>query len=568
MKKSKKYLVALVIAILFSIPLYSVSTSGFTVDLSYHLTRIEGIKESLQAHAFPVYIYPYANNGFGYAAPLFYPDLFLLIPALFYCLGVSILLSYKIFLFIISYFTALFAYILFDYIFKGNKYLPIVCTLLYCFSDIRIQLIYQASTLGNVMGMTFIPLLFLGFYKFFIERKNCYFLIGISFTLLLLSHVLSFALAVIFFGIFIIIDVIINHFKKDRIICILKAMVIAISLSAFFLFPMIEQMLSQEFWYSFLHSTTNKDLLMSNRYDLKTIFSGFISDYIRIGTSNNDNRYIGSHLSIGSVLAYIYLIYKKKTNKVLNILFVVLMFCLLIQLSIIPIEILNPFYTIQFLWRIDAFLIPIAIYIIFYAISLQNRKIYVYLMMIYLVINVSLHYYTIYPRGGSGLNIYSKYSEFIETGKDEKMLSQTHYINFFELVSGEYPPYTNSYDYYHANTNIEFANEESAVWDFDRVGTTITFTTNYDWPDYIYMPLSWYKGYYYQELDSDGNVLYEKECTYNEYTKRVGMYMEEGEHSYKVYYKGTMIQKVSLFVSSVSFVVMVWMLLRYKRNYD
>ena len=569
MKKSKKYLVALIIALLFSIPLYSNYAAGFTVDLTYHLTRIEGIKESLQAHAFPVYIYPYVNNGFGYAAPLFYPDIFLLIPALFYCLGVPILLSYKIFLFIISYFTALFAYILFDYIFKDNKSLPIVCTLLYCFSDIRIQLTYQASTLGNVMGMTFIPLLFLSFYKFFIERKNCYFLIGLSFTLLLLSHVLSFALAVFFFGIFIIIDVIINHFKKDRIICILKAMVIAISLSAFFLFPMIEQMLSQEFWYSFLHSTTNKDLLMSNRFDLKTIFSGFTLDHLRNGTSNNESRYIGTHLSVGSVFAYLYLIYKKKTNKVINILFVVLMFWLLIQLDIIPIEILKPFYTIQFLWRIDAFLVPIAIYIIFIALSfIQNKNICVYLILIYLTINVSLHFYTIYPKDYSTLNNYSKYSGFIESGKDEKTLSQTHNINFYELVSGEYLPYTNSYDYFHANTNIEFANEESAIWDYERIGTTISFNTNYSYGDYIYMPLSWYKGYYYQELDNEGNILYEKECTYNEYTKRVGIYMEEGEHIYKVYYKGTIVQKVSLFISLVSFVVMVWILLRYKRNYD
>ncbi len=214
MKKSKKYLIALLVTLLFCIPLYSKYMTGLTVDLSYHLTRIEGIKDVLQAHTFPIYIYPYANNGFGYAAPLFYPDLFLLMPALLYCVGVPILLSYKIFLFVITYFTALFAYVLFEYI-------------------------------------------------------------------------------------------------------------------------------------------------------------------------------------------------------------------------------------------------------------------------------------------------------------DEQMLSQTHNINFYELVCGEYLPYTNSYDYYRANTNIEFANEESAIWDFERLGITVTFSTNYDYDDYIYMPLSWYKGYYYQELDNSDNVLYEKECTYD-----------------------------------------------------
>ncbi len=565
MKKSKKYLVAFIVALLFSIPLYSKYITGFTVDLSYHLTRIEGIKDALQAHTFPIYIYPYANNGFGYAAPLFYPDLFMLIPAFFYCLGVPILLSYKIFLFVVTYFTALFAYILFDRIFKDDKLLPIVCTLLYCFSDFRIALIFQASTLGNAMGMVFIPLLFLSFYKFFIERENCYILIGISFTLLLLSHVLSFTLAVIFFGIFLIIDVIINHFKKERIICVFKAMVVAILLSAFFLFPMIEQMLSQKFWYSFLRDTTNKNMLMNSRYDLKTLFSGFVVDYVITGTSENVNRYLGIHLSLGSVLAYLYLFFNKKTNKTINVLFIVLMLCLFIQLSAIPIDLLKPFYTIQFLWRIDAFLVPIAIYIIAYFCSLQNKKIFSYLMILYLVINVSLHYCELYPSDGT-LNNFSNYYEFIEQGKDEKMLGQTHNINFFELVSGEYLPYTNSYDYYHANTNIEFANEESAIWDFERLGTTLTFSTNYDYSDYIYMPLSWYKGYYYQELDNSGNVLYEKECTYDIYTKRVGMYMEEGEHNYKVFYKGTIVQKLTLVVSLTSTTVLIFKLLQYKKN--
>ena len=114
MKKSKKYLIALVIALLVSIPLYSKYTSGLTCDLTYHLTRIEGIKQSLQAHIFPAYIYPYANNGFGYAAPLFYPDIFLLIPAFFL-------------LFRCSYITVIQVFYIYNQLFYSFICLYIIC---------------------------------------------------------------------------------------------------------------------------------------------------------------------------------------------------------------------------------------------------------------------------------------------------------------------------------------------------------------------------------------------------------------------------------------------------------
>lgn len=151
-------------------------------------------------------------------------------------------------------------------------------------------------------------------------------------------------------------------------------------------------------------------------------------------------------------------------------------------------------------------------------------------------------------------------------GLDSKLLSQTNNINLYELVNGEYLPYTNSYDYQNANTNIEFANEETAVFNFERVGTTITFSTDYNFSDWIYMPLSWYKGYYYQELDDNGDVILENECVYNKYTKRVGLYMMEGNRMYRVFYKGTVIQKVNLAISTISFGLLCFVV--YKRKID
>ena len=199
---------------------------------------------------------------------------------------------------------------------------------------------------------------------------------------------------------------------------------------------------------------------------------------------------------------------------------------------------------------------PIAVFIIGETLGdLRIKNIIIGLISIYLISNVT-YMYKIFITCEDNWPNDMTYEEIRDKGLS--ILDDTHGFNLVELGQGEYLPLTNSYNYYKANTNIEFANEESAVWDFDRIGTTITFTTNYSWSDYIYMPLSYYKGYYYQELDDNGNVLYEKECISNIYSKRVGMFMDEGIHNYSVYYKGTVVQHVTFFVSLLSFIAFIF----------
>ena len=59
-------------------------------DLRFHMNRIVGIKEALMDHQFPPKIYPYTNNGYGYASPIFYCDLFLYPFAILYYLGMQL----------------------------------------------------------------------------------------------------------------------------------------------------------------------------------------------------------------------------------------------------------------------------------------------------------------------------------------------------------------------------------------------------------------------------------------------------------------------------------------------
>ncbi len=55
---------------------YFIFTNNMAIchDTSFHMYRIQGVVNALQDGQFLPKIYPYANNGFGYATPLFYCD--------------------------------------------------------------------------------------------------------------------------------------------------------------------------------------------------------------------------------------------------------------------------------------------------------------------------------------------------------------------------------------------------------------------------------------------------------------------------------------------------------------
>ena len=295
----------LLLVILFCIPLYqgSIYTGA---DIGFHISRIKSISDGLRSHIFPVYVYPYINNGFGYGSPMFYCDLFLIPSALLYMLGVPIIIVWKITLFIYAFIACAMIYHLSKVVFK-TKSTQIFCTIIYMFSNVRINYYYYGGGLGNIIALSFLPLFFLALYKMFVLKENCFKLLGISFTLLLLSHLLTFTISVIFFALLLIIDI--KNINKERIFCMIKAALLAIALSAWFLFPCIEQLLSQEFWSSFLNDATNLGYFKESQRPILQV----LSDYILNASPNQ--QYLGIIYSVGGILCYLMYKIKNKFKK-------------------------------------------------------------------------------------------------------------------------------------------------------------------------------------------------------------------------------------------------------------
>ena len=67
----KRLLYALFLTVLFCWPYLFRDFLNIGHDTFFHLSRIQGLAESISRGDWFPAVYPYKNNGFGYASPLF-----------------------------------------------------------------------------------------------------------------------------------------------------------------------------------------------------------------------------------------------------------------------------------------------------------------------------------------------------------------------------------------------------------------------------------------------------------------------------------------------------------------
>ncbi|OYO59612.1 hypothetical protein CG709_18455 [Lachnotalea glycerini] len=159
-------------------------------DINYHLNRIQGIKNALLSGQFPVRIHTGLLEGYGYASPFFYPELFLYIPALLRIMGVSLVSAVQAFCILINFMTAYFMYLAAFKISK-SRYIGIISSAFYVLSIYHLCDMYTRFALGEVLAMTFIPLIIYGIYELLYgdETKWKYAVAGV--TGVLQSHILT-----------------------------------------------------------------------------------------------------------------------------------------------------------------------------------------------------------------------------------------------------------------------------------------------------------------------------------------------------------------------------------------
>lgn len=211
-------------------------------DLLFHLARIQALKDGMADGVFPVYVNFRALGGFGYGTGLFYSDLFNCIPALFALCGFGIVEAYKLFLILWGLASAFSMWYCLRRL-KASDFGAFAGALLYVWSSYFSIDIFTRAALGEITAFPFLPLIILGLYRLIYGQPGRIFPLTFGFAGLCLSHHITFVLMGLFAGVFC--GLCLPRFiaEPKRILWGALAGILFLGLTAFFLFPMLEQLM-------------------------------------------------------------------------------------------------------------------------------------------------------------------------------------------------------------------------------------------------------------------------------------------------------------------------------------
>ena len=465
----------------------------YTHDLGYHLNRIISISQNLNIKVFPSFIHSRLLDNLGYANSIFYPEIFLYIPAiLMSLLHLHPLTVYKIFLIMITFFTFITTYISVKGIFK-KKEIAWLSTLLYVFSLYRLTDIYVRGALGEILCFVFVPLIFYGLYEIIFGENKKWWIISIGLFGIANSHVLTFIIIIPVILVLCLfnIDRIFND--KKRFLNLFIAGILGVVLCIGFFGPMLEQKVNDKFYVdgaSLLSSDTIKEyatsLSMSLASDLK---SGFALDSST--KENSMSEGIGAILLIcaGLIISRKGLSYKENRFEIQ--IFILGSIVYLMTTKMFPWEKCEFLKVIQFPFRLN--FIPTMCFSLigaksFYEIVTNKRDSIIIFSLIILFISG-------YVLSSVELNFNSKvYKTFEDV------------IGIFENQVGnlEYLPVDTDIK----DLNLYNVNNKENTINFSQVGSKIEFEYNEDDFDFeINIPLIYYKGYKANLIDENGNKI-------------------------------------------------------------
>lgn len=515
------------------IPLF-LQRSPIGYDWKFHMLRMEGIRNGLLSGQFPVRIYPSFYNGYGYAVPLFYPDLFLYIPAVFMVLGLSVVTSYRIFIITISVACFWSTYYCAKGISKSN-YTALITSVVYSLAQYHLQCIYLRIDIGDVLSFVFLPFIVYGLYNFIFEEFDKPQLFIVGFTGLIYSHVISTFLAlaicviVCLFSLFRILK------NPKKLTTLLLSAVTVLCLTCAFWAPMLEQF------------TTDKFLLhiepVGTLPEMAVHFSNLFFGYAVIGGT----CCLGGAIFLLCLLRFFIPKDTKPTAlKKMDWFLMIGLFLSFASTKLFPwgiVQKLLPVVSgIQFPWRLYSFAVlflSLAIGMICEAKYREKQR------------RIGLELVTILM-GFTAIFVLIASASF-------GMQLKNYYYNIVDT----YP--ANGYEYIHSGLSKdliydytsgtpEVANESGEKLPFIKNGIKVIVDYNQS-SDYIDLPLLYYKGYAAIYTNQDGTTQnLSVSYTPDRYTVRVNCSKIQGSGIITVDYPGTFIQHFSLAVSTISLI--------------
>lgn len=242
---NKQIVIGLGLTIFFSsLPLFT-DFLYWGHDMDFHTARIWSLAEGIKNGHWIVPIQTEMVNGYGYATPLFYSQLFLYIPAFLYCLGVPLQVSYQIYAILINAASCLICFYCIKELFR-NKRFALFGAVLYTLSSYRLADVYTRASVGEYTAMAFLPLVLYGFARVYMaEEKKItwrdYMPIVIGLTGIIRCHILTCELTALCILLFCLLTIK-KTFRPQRFLALVCAALITFAVNAAFLIPFLSSM--------------------------------------------------------------------------------------------------------------------------------------------------------------------------------------------------------------------------------------------------------------------------------------------------------------------------------------
>lgn len=306
-QKTKLTLFSLLAISLFCSLIEFSDTISYTSDGRFHLNRILSLADALNGGYFPVRLHYLLLNGYGFANPIFYCDIFLYPSAILYNCGAALLFTYKLYVTVINTATAFITYFVLKKIYDNKS--ALLGTALYTLAAYRVICIARRGSVGEYTAMLFLPLVFYGMYRIYtLTDVNtgswrdwlplCAGLSGI-----VMSHILSTEMTAIFLSGFCIYNFN-KTFKRNRFVMLSKAVGFTLLTCAWFIVPFIDYSRYQ-FRYQFVQNAIQKKGLT-----LAQIFALFFP-------TNSYPLLLGGAFLAAAAL-FIYLLISKKDKGIIS----------------------------------------------------------------------------------------------------------------------------------------------------------------------------------------------------------------------------------------------------------
>ena len=554
-------IISIFVCILFCYPLF---TNGLVRghDTYFHICRIEAVKEAYAHGDFFPRLYYEQNFNFGYGTPLFYSDIFLIIPAIIRLCGVPIVITYKIFIFLCTFLTFFSMYYAVKKI-SQNSSAAFLSSLIYLFTAYRITDVYVRGALGEILAMIIIPMIVLEIFKILYTDEYDYKFLGLFFGLLLLSHNISFILMCGVFGVFLICNIRKLIKEKKRIFCIIKAVIMAIGCLSFFLFPMLEQVSSGQY-------AINEFVSDSNISNNTLFFEQLFTVNINFGLAGHEfGRDYWMTTNTGLIALFLpLLIFKTNKKDIPNHSFLLICtllgyFCLIACLDIFPWSAFNSLLSfMQFPWRlmiISSALLSIAagVFTISFFKKFDEKKITIIMSAIIIILGLyQLSFVLLQPTVINNDTPYYLIADDDYSGEHGIVT----YYNQAELAAADYLPIKDNIDYRNYGDYVVTNNSKDLI-NFIRGYNYMSFSVESSQLDSFYiLPLIYYKGYTIECYNDNGNLVeslipYPDDDTYL-------VTFSPGERNekiqYVIFYKGTRLQSISYCVSLLSIFITIF----------